>query len=146
MTKNSYVALDRGAFTSVVGKMKKLIFLTLASMMVFSGCATTKNLIAKAEGTKPSLSPLEQVLKAEDGLTTNLHSIEVRQIFNQVENPDVGQISVLKAGLQDDSVAAERTTYHFKMMNNEWKLVNKKQEYKCVRGQNTKTFQTNLCP
>ena len=110
---------------------------------LLAGCATTKDLVSKM-GT--SHTPLEQVLKAYPNLKTELNTVEIRQVFNRVESPSVAQVMVLRAGLMDDSVSATRTTYSFKLQDNDWKQVDKKDEFKCGRGKNTKTFQTALCP
>ena len=122
--------------------MKKLLVATTC-LGLLAGCATTKNLVSKVG---PSHTPLEQVLKANPDLKTALNMIEIRQVFNRVESPNVAQVMVLQAGLMDDSVSATRTTYSFKLQDKDWKQVNKEEAYKCLRGKNTKTFQTALCP
>lgn len=123
--------------------MFKKIAMMSVCVGLMAGCATTKDLVSKV-GT--SHTPLEQVLKAQPDLKTELNTVEIRQVFNSVESPTVAQVMVLRAGLMDDSVSATRTTYSFKLHGNEWKQVDKKDEFKCGRGKNTKTFQTALCP
>ena len=122
--------------------------LALAAVCVsLSACATTENLLTKAKGVVySSYTPLEQVLKAQPNVESELNSVEIRQVFNRVESPNAAQVTVLESGLMDDSVSAIRTTYQFKLMDKEWNLVDKKAAYKCSRGDNTKTFQAALCP
>jgi hypothetical protein len=127
--------------------MKKIGLISAMCVLALSGCATTQKIVSKVDSTIHSPeTPLEQVLKAQPDLKTELNPIEIRQVFNSVESPNVGQIVVLQAGLMDDSLSAIRTTYSFRLVDENWKLINKKEEYKCGRGENTKTFQTALCP
>lgn len=123
------------------------IFTLTTVMLSLAACATTENLMHKAkEAVSTSHTPMQQVFKAQPHLQSNLNSVEIRQVFNRVESPTVAQITVLESGLMDDSVTAIRTTYQFKLLNEQWNLVDKKASYKCSRGENTKTFQTSLCP
>ena len=124
--------------------LRVLGFSTL--LLSLTACTTTENLFNKAKGVVPaSYTPLEQVFKAQPNLEAELSSIEIRQVFNRVESPSAAQITVLESGLMDDSVSAIRTTYQFKLMDKEWSLVDKKAAYKCSRGDNTKTFQVEIC-
>lgn len=125
--------------------MLKKIAMMSVCVGLLAGCATTKDLVSKV-GVGTSHTPFEQVLKAHPDLKSELNTIEIRQVFNSVESPNVAQVMVLQAGLMDDSVSAIRTTYSFKLQGNDWKQVDKKEEFKCGRGKNTKTFQTALCP
>jgi hypothetical protein len=123
------------------------IFAVTTVLLSLTGCATTENLMNKAKGVVTSThTPLEQVLKAQPNLESELNSVEIRQVFNRVESPTAAQVTVLESGLMDDSVSAIRTTYQFKWVDEQWNLVEKKAAYKCSRGDNTKTFQTALCP
>ena len=123
--------------------MMKTLLVATACMGLLAGCATTKGLVSKVS---TSHTPLEQVLKANPDLKTELNTVEIRQVFNRVESPNVAQVMVLQAGLMDDSVSAIRTVYSFKLQDSDWKQVNKEEAYKCLRGKNTKTFQTARCP
>ena len=126
--------------------MLRILGLT-AALLSLTACATTENLMDKAKGVVHSSStPLEQVLKAQPNLASELNALEIRQVFNRVESPTAAQVTVLESGLMDDSVSAIRTTYQFKFIDEQWNLVDKKAAYKCSRGKNTKTFQTAVCP
>lgn len=122
--------------------MKIMTTVGLVSMML-TGCATTKNVISKVHGND---TPLEQVLKLHPELRNELVTVELRQYFNRAEAPTVAEVKVTQTGLMDDSIAAERFIYSFKLNDGKWQQVNKKTEYKCGRGKNTKSFQTALCP
>lgn len=115
----------------------------LALGMSLTGCATTQQVISKVQS--PS-TPLEQILKQRSDLVHELATVEFRQYFNNIENPTSAEVKVTQTALLDDSVAANRTTYHFKLMDHKWVQVGKKDEYRCVRGKNTKDFQTANCP
>jgi hypothetical protein len=118
-----------------------------AVLASLTACATTENLFNQAKGVvHSSHTPFEQVLKAQPNLESELNAVEIRQVFNRVESPTAAQVTVLESGLLDDSVSAIRTTYQFKLVDEQWNLVDKKSTYKCSRGNNTKTFQTAVCP
>ena len=126
--------------------MLRILGLT-AALLSLTACATTENLMYKAKGVvHASSTPLEQVLKTQPNLASELNALEIRQVFNRVESPTAAQVTVLESGLMDDSVSAIRTTYQFKLIDEQWNLVDKKSVYKCSRGKNTKTFQTAVCP
>ena len=126
--------------------MVRILGLT-AALLSLTACATTENLMHKAKGVvHASSTPLEQVLKTQPNLASELNALEIRQVFNRVESPTAAQVTVLESGLMDDSVSAIRTTYQFKFIDEQWNLVDKKAAYKCSRGKNTKTFQTAVCP
>ena len=123
------------------------VFALTALLASLTACATTENLFNKAKGVvHSSYTPLEQVLKAQPNLESELNTVEIRQVFNRVEAPTAAQVTVLESRLLDDSVSAIRTTYQFKLVDEQWNLVDKKAAYKCSRGSNTKTFQTAVCP
>ncbi len=92
-----------------------------------------------------SETPLAQVLKERSDLRKELSTVEIRQYFNRVENPTSAEVKVTETGLMDDSVNTIRTVYNFKLEGRTWVQVAKKEEYKCARGKNTKTFQTAKC-
>lgn len=119
----------------------------LASVVAMTGCTTTSNLVNKAKGvvTSESSTPLEQVFKTQPNLESALNSVQIQQVFNKVETPTAAKITVLESQLLDDSVSAIRTTYSFKLVENDWTLVDKKEVYKCARGENTTNFQAALC-
>lgn len=79
-------------------------------------------------------------------LQKDLATVEIRQFFNRVENPSIGQVKVTETGLQDDSIKSIQTIYHFSLENDKWQLTKTDESYKCARGKNTKTFQTAKCP
>ena len=122
--------------------MKIITALGLVSLTM-TGCATTKNVISKVHGND---TPLEQALKLHPELRKELATVELRQYFNRVESPTVAEVKITQTGLMDDSVTANRFIYSFKLNDGKWEQVNKKTEYKCARGKNTKTFQAGLCP
>ena len=126
--------------------LKQLLILSM-SLGLLAGCTTTKNLMSGMSGSKTSgKTPLQQVLVAQPNLKSELTNTEIRQVFNTVEAPNVAQVTVLQSGLLDDSVNAIRTTYRFKLSQNDvWQQVDKVTEYKCVRGKNTKNFQKQYC-
>lgn len=123
--------------------MMKIIATLGMVSLVMTGCATTKNVISKVHGND---TPLEQALKLHPELRKELATVELRQYFNRVESPTAAEVKITQTGLMDDSIAAERFIYSFKLNGSKWEQVNKKTEYKCARGKNTKTFQTDLCP
>ena len=115
----------------------------VCAVLLLSGCATTQKLMSSVGSSD---TPLEQVLKAEPELKQATHSIEIRQVFNRVEAPTAAQVTVVQAGLLDDSVRASRSVYSFKQVNGDWKLSDTQKSYQCYRGKNTRTFQTVKCP
>ena len=125
--------------------MKSMIRLMTASIVcmgILSGCATTQNIVSKVSS---SGTPLAQVLSERSDLRKNLSTVEIRQYFNQAENPTAAEVKVTETGLLDDSVKSIRTIYQFKKVNNDWKLVDQKKSHQCYRGKN-KDFQTGRCP
>ena len=123
--------------------MNKLICLSLLSTLVFTGCATTQKLVSQVSGG--SDTPIAQVLNERSDLRKNLSTVELRQYFNQVENPTVAEVKLTETGLMDDSVKSIRSIYRFKNVDGQWQRIDKTQEYQCLRGKNTKTFQTAKC-
>ncbi len=126
--------------------MNKLICLSLLSTLVFSGCATTQKLVSQVSGNGSSDTPIAQVLNERSDLRKNLSTVELRQYFNQVENPTAAEVKLTETGLMDDSVKSIRTVYRFKNVDGQWQHIDKTQEYQCLRGKNSKTFQTEKCP
>ena len=124
--------------------MNKLICLPLLSTLVFTGCATTQKLVSQVSGG--SDTPIAQVLNERSDLRKNLSTVELRQYFNQVENPTAAEVKLTETGLMDDSVKSIRSIYRFKNVDGQWQRIDKTQEYQCLRGKNTKTFQTAKCP
>ena len=125
--------------------MLRLLAVTALGLgMMMSGCATTQQVIAKVQST--SDTPLDQVLKMRPDLRKELATVEIRQFFNNVESPTVGQVKVTETGLMDDSVRSIQTIYHFKKEEKNWKMQNAEKLYRCMRGSNTKTFQKAVCP
>ena len=126
--------------------MNKLIALSLFSTLIFTGCATTQKLVGQVSGNSNSDTPIAQVLNERSDLSKNLSTVELRQYFNQVENPTAAEVKLTETGLMDDSVRSIRTVYRFKNVGGQWQRIDKTQEYQCLRGKNTKTFQTAKCP
>ena len=124
--------------------MNKLICLSLLSTLVFTGCATTQKLVSQV--SRGSDTPIAQVLNERSDLRKNLSTVELRQYFNQVENPTAAEVKLTETGLMDDSVKSIRSIYRFKNVDGQWQRIDKTQEYQCLRGKNTKTFQTAKCP
>ncbi|MFW2148308.1 hypothetical protein ACK2M2_09240 [Acinetobacter sp. TY1] len=124
--------------------MNKLICLSLLSTLVFTGCATTQKLVSQVSGG--SDTPIAQVLNERSDLRKNLSTVELRQYFNQVENPTAAEVKLTETGLMDDSIKSIRSIYRFKNVDGQWQRIDKTQEYQCLRGKNTKTFQTAKCP
>lgn len=124
-------------------KIKILALIAFGSGLILTGCATTQEVISKVH---TSNTPLEQVLKQRSDILKELSTVEVRQYFNSVESPTSAEVKVTETGLADDSVGSIRTLYNFQLEGKNWVQVAKKEEYKCVRGKNTKNFQTELCP
>ena len=124
--------------------MNKLIGLSLLSTLVFTGCATTQKLVSRVGGS--SDTPIAQVLSERSDLRKNLSTVELRQYFNRVENPTAAEVKLTETGLMDDSVKSIRTVYRFKNVDGQWQRIDKTQEYQCLRGKNSKTFQTEKCP
>ncbi|ENX40205.1 hypothetical protein [Acinetobacter courvalinii] len=88
---------------------------------------------------------MHAVLLDQPNLFHDDNNLKIDQQFNTAENPSDAQITVEQAQL-DDSVVAVRTEYQLKRDQDVWKIVNKKQSYQCARGENTETFQFELCP
>ncbi len=125
--------------------MLRLLAVTILGLGVMtSGCTTTQKVIAKVQSS--SDTPLDQVLKMRPDLREELATVEIRQFFNRVELPTVGQVKVTETGLMDDSVRSIQTIYHFRKEDKNWKMHNTEKLYQCVRGSNTKTFQKAVCP
>ncbi|QKW81270.1 MULTISPECIES: hypothetical protein [Acinetobacter] len=125
--------------------MLRLLAVTILGLGVMtSGCTTTQKVIARVQSS--SDTPLDQVLKMRPDLREELATVEIRQFFNRVESPTVGQVKVTETGLMDDSVRSIQTIYHFRKEEKNWKMHNTEKLYQCVRGSNTKTFQKAVCP
>ena len=125
--------------------MLRLLAVTVLGLgVMMSGCTTTQQVIAKVQSS--SDTPLDQVLKMRPDLRNELATVEIRQFFNHVESPTVGQVKVTETGLMDDSVRSIQTIYHFKKEEKNWKMHNTEKFYQCARGSNTKTFQKAVCP
>lgn len=125
--------------------MLRLLAVTILGLGVMtSGCTTTQKVIAKVQSS--SDTPLDQVLKMRPDLREELATVEIRQFFNRIESPTVGQVKVTETGLMDDSVRSIQTIYHFRKEEKNWKMHNTEKLYQCVRGSNTKTFQKAACP
>lgn len=125
--------------------MLRLLAVTILGLGVMtSGCTTTQKVIAKVQSS--SDTPLDQVLKMRPDLREELATVEIRQFFNRVESPTVGQVKVTETGLMDDSVRSIQTIYHFRKEEKNWKMHNTEKLYQCVRGSNNKTFQKAVCP
>ncbi len=88
---------------------------------------------------------MHAVLLDQPNLFHQDSNLKIDQQFNRAENPTNAQIMIEQTQL-DDSVRAIRTEYQLKRDQDSWKVVNKKQSYQCARGQNTQTFQFELCP
>ncbi|MCU4640199.1 hypothetical protein [Acinetobacter courvalinii] len=88
---------------------------------------------------------MHAVLLDQPNLFHDDNNLKIDQQFNTAENPSDAQITVEQAQL-DDSVVAVRTEYQLKRDQDVWKIVNKKQSYQCARGENTESFQFELCP
>lgn len=112
------------------------------SAILFSGCTTTEKMISKVT---PTNTPLQQVLKAHSEILKNPVNFSIRQVFNNVESATAAQVVVIESGLMDDSVAAIRVDYTFKLINHTWKIQGAQKSYKCARGKNTQNFQKALC-
>lgn len=117
---------------------------TLAFGILGSGCATAQQVIAKVQSS--SDTPLEQVLQLRPDLRKELATVELRQFFDKIESPTIGQVKVTETGLMDDSVRSVQTIYYFKREDNSWMLQNAEKLYRCARGSNTKAFQKAVCP
>lgn len=125
--------------------MLRLLAVTILGLGVMtSGCTTTQKVIAKVQSS--SDTPLDQVLKMRPDLREELATVEIRQFFNRIESPTVGQVKVTETGLMDDSVRSIQTIYHFRKEEKNWKMHNTEKFYQCARGANTKTFQKAVCP
>ncbi|WP_244782732.1 hypothetical protein [Acinetobacter sp. F-1] len=124
--------------------LRLLAVTTLGLGMMMSGCTTTQQVIAKVQSS--SDTPLEQVLQLRTDLRKELATVELRQFFDKVESPTIGQVKVTETGLMDDSVHSVQTIYYFKREDNSWMLQNTEKLYRCARGSNTKTFQKAVCP
>lgn len=91
-------------------------------------------------------TPLQQLYHLQPELATELNQVSVQQVFNRVESPTAAQVTVIQSGLMDDSVNAIRTVYQFKRQDTgHWALQQTMISYKCQRGDNKKSFQTQPC-
>ena len=122
-------------------RMIRLIAASAMCLGILSGCATTQNIVNKVSN---SGTPLAQVLSERSDLRKDLSTVEIRQYFNQVENPTAAEVKVTETGLLDDSVKSIRTIYRFKNVNDDWKLIDTQKAYQCARGKN-KGFQSARC-
>ena len=123
-------------------RMIRLIAASAMRLGILSGCATTQNIVNKVSS---SGTPLAQVLSERSDLRKDLSTVEIRQYFNQVENPTAAEVKVTETGLLDDAVKSIRTIYRFKNVNDDWKLIDTQKAYQCARGKN-KGFQSARCP
>lgn len=125
--------------------MQKLLPFSVLSLVFFSGCTTTQDLVNKVSAGSHA-TPLTQILNERTDLRKNLSTVEIRQYFDRVENPSVAEVKVTEAGLMDDSVNAIRTIYKFKLVDQQWMQVSSSKEYQCARQGSSKNFQKTLCP
>ena len=123
-------------------RMIRLIAASAMCLGILSGCATTQNIVNKVSN---SGTPLAQVLSERSDLRKDLSTVEIRQYFNQVENPTAAEVKVTETGLLDDSLKSIRTIYRFKNVNDDWKLIDTQKAYQCARAKN-KGFQSARCP
>ena len=123
-------------------RMIRLIAASAMCLGILSGCATTQNIVNKVSS---SGTPLAQVLSERSDLRKDLSTVEIRQYFNQVENPTAAEVKVTETGLLDDSLKSIRTIYRFKNVNDDWTLVGTEKSYQCSRGKNPQSFQKNKC-
>lgn len=121
--------------------INKFIPLSIIVFSALGGCATTQNIVSKVSS---SGTPLAQVLNERPDLRKDLTTVEIRQYFNQVENPTAAEVKVTETGLLDDSVKSIRTVYRFKNVEGDWKLAGSQKSYQCARGKN-KGFQNQVC-
>lgn len=124
--------------------MFRLCAVAACAAVFTAGCATTQNIVSKV--TPAADTPLAQVLKERPDLRKELATVELRQFFNRVESPTAAQVKVTETGLMDDSVRSIRTIYSFKLVDGNWEKVKTEKAYQCLRGKNTKSFQSQLCP
>lgn len=127
------------------GIMFRLFVVSAMCFGILSGCATTHKIVEKIHIPHSSDTPMEQVIKAQPDILKNKNSMSVRQVFNNVEQPTAAQIAVIESNFQDDSVAAIRTDYVFKLVEDDWKLQETKKSYQCAREGSSKEFQKELC-
>lgn len=120
-------------------------FALLAAAVLSAGCSSSAQKHVPQIIRAVAHTPLDQVLKQRPELLKDLATVELRQYFNTVESPTLAEVKVTETGLADDSVHTIRTIYNFKLTAGKWVQVNKSEEYRCVRGKNTKTFQTAKC-
>ncbi|MEB3753074.1 hypothetical protein [Acinetobacter sp. MD2(2019)] len=145
---------------------KKLIttaLFTVSTSIALMGCVSTqthqsadhavKDAPLSTENAAPTSSPtdavdypIHQVLRKIKNFE-DIPTFKIRQEFNRSESP-ITQATVFvdQEFTGDDSVAAERSTYHFELQHGAWKEINKEDSWRCVRGKNTTKFQTQLCP
>lgn len=137
--------------------MRLALAATLVTTLSLVGCNSLQSLYKseqKVEQKKvPKLvqpiiqTPLQQVLALNPDLVLELNQVSIQQVFNQVESPTAAQVTVVQAGLMDDSVNAIQKIYQFKRQDTgHWGLLQTSTRYKCQRGTNTEQFQTKLCP
>ena len=132
--------------------MLRLLALSTLTLGLLNGCAATSKLIGtpsaavtSAAETPTADTPLQQVLADQPEILKEHNSMSVQQVFNRVEQPSLARITVIRTGLMDDSVEAIRTEYQFARQAQQWQLRDKKQSYKCLRGKNTRSFQSAVC-
>jgi len=133
-----------------------MVLISILCVVNLAGCSTLQSLYKKdaapASKSAPietlltAKTPLQQVLKSQSDLSIDQTNVSIKQVFNRIESPSAAQVTVIQSGLMDDSVAAIRTVYQFKKHNANWTLSKTEKSFQCQRGQNTKSFQTKLCP
>ena len=116
----------------------------LGCALLLSACNQPINESQQQAAVQKSTA-MHAVLLDQPNLFHDENNLKIDQQFNTAENPTDAQITVEQAQL-DDSVVAVRTEYQLKRDQDVWKIVNKKQSYQCARGENTETFQFELCP
>ncbi|ENX38172.1 hypothetical protein [Acinetobacter sp. NIPH 2100] len=100
---------------------------------------------SQQQATVQKSTVMHAILSDQPDLFHEENNLKIDQQFNRAENPTDAQVTVEQAQL-DDSVIAVRTQYQLKRDQDVWKVVNKKQSYQCARGENTQSFQFELCP
>ena len=94
------------------------------------------------------ISPLQRVLNdLGDSFQESVShfSIQQRTLGDSLESPDSVIVVVDEDTPLDDSIAAQRFTYKLNYQQQQWRIIDKHMQQRCVSGRGSQQFSDALC-
>ena len=123
--------------------MEKIALAALIVLGVLAGCKSQPRYPTQTVQT--DAIPLTQVLNIQPHLLYKLHTVDIRQYFDRMDNPRSAEVLVTRTDLDDRSILAIRTIYRFQLHQKKWMLVDQTNQFRCARAANTTIFQEEFC-